>query len=330
MPNKIKYSASALPNTLRSGNVLIGMNDVEYGPTSSTGFWNGIDLPSGGYCIYNPASNGSNVNIYRPANDTELVKIINEISSNSFTTAAQVLAWGAAQTSVVIVNRDYENIVTDGLVLNLDAGYTVSYPKDGTTWYDLSGNAGNSTLVNGPSYSSDNGGCISLDGSNDLINGPNNVTWFSNSSFTIESWFKFNSSPPTEQLWFSANQSPPGETQQDIHLRVMSGTGLRFGFYGNDLDASNVVSHSNWYQVICSYDYSTDNSKIFVNGSQVATGSAGPYTPIDANVGIGYWRGRNVQYFKGNIAITRVYNRALSATEIAQNFNAQKSRYGLI
>ena len=329
MPNSIKYSTSAQTLALKKGNYWIGTGDVGKGPTSTTDYYNGITPPAGGYTIYlNKASQGPA--IYTVGSDAALISLSDRIAGQTFETAAAALAWFATQTDKMVFNGDYPAIVTSGLVMNLDAGFTPSYPREGTTWYDVGGNAGNSTLVNGPSYSSDNGGCISLDGSDDLINGPNNVTWFSNSSFTIESWFKFNSSPPTEQLWFSGNQSPPGVTQQDIHLRVMSGTGLRFGFYADDLDASNVVSHSNWYQVICSYDYSTDNSKIFVNGSQVATGSAGPYTPIDANVGIGYWRGRNVQYFKGNIAITRVYNRALSHAEIAQNFNAQKSRYGLI
>jgi hypothetical protein len=329
MPNGVKYSTTTPSGSLRRDNVALGVTG-NLGPTSNTGFYSMPTPASGKYIINKVAASGV-PNFFAPQNDTELIQFArNEGATGADTgSAAAVLSWIATQANLEAANFEYEGIVTDGLVLNLDAGFVGSYPTINTTWYDLSGNASNGTLINGPTFNSANSGSIVFDGSNDLINGPNNVTWFSNSSFTIESWFKFNSSPPTEQLWFSGNQSPPGLIQQDIHLRVMSGTGLRFGFYGDDLDASNVVSHSNWYQVICSYDYSTDNSKIFVNGSQVATGSMGPYTPIDANVGIGYWRGRNVQYFKGNIAITRVYNRVLSQTEITQNYNAQKGRFGL-
>ena len=325
MPNGIKYTTGATPTgCLRKGNMLIANNTADYGST----FYSGVNPPAGGYTIYlNKASGGPS--IYCPANDSQLISITNQIAGASYTTAAQCLSYFAGQSDKLCVNFNYESIVTDGLVLNLDAGFAGSYPTTGTTWYDLSGNTNNGTLVNGPTYSSDGGGSIDFDGSNDLVNGPINVTWFSNSSFTIESWFKFDSSPPTEQLWFSANQSPPGATQQDIHLRVSRGNGLRFGFYSNDLDASGVVSHSNWYQVVCWYDYSNDNSKIYVNGSEVVSGNQGPYTPANAQIGIGYWINRNQQYFKGNIAITRIYNRAITSDEVLQNYNATKGRFGL-
>ena len=327
MSNPIKYSTGSETLALKKGNFYIGTGDVGKGPTSTTGYYNGITPPSGGYTIYlNKATGGPS--IYTCANDTELISLTNSIAGTSYTTANECFTYFAGQSDKMVLNRDYEGIVTDGLVFNLDAGFTPSYPKNGTTWYDVS-DANNGTLINGPTFNTDGGGSIDFDGSNDLVNGPINVTWFSNSSFTIESWFKFDSSPPSEQLWFSANQSPPGGTQQDIHLRVVGGSGLRFGFYSNDLNAYNVVSPSNWYQIVCWYDYSNDNSKIYINGSEVVSGNQGPYTPANAQIGIGYWRNRNVQYFKGNIAITRIYNRALSSSEILQNFNAQKGRFGL-
>ena len=191
------------------------------------------------------------------------------------------------------------NIVTSGLVLNLDAANPRSYPPpyNGTVWTDLAG-TNNGTLTNGPTFNSGDGGSIVFDGVNDGANGPTGVTWFTNQSFTIESWFKFNSSPPLDQIWFSANLNG-GSTQQDIHLRVMSGTGLRFGFYSNDLDAYGVVTNSNWYNVMCWYNYSTDNAKIYVNGTQVASSSSGPFIQSSANIGVGYWISRNTEYFKG-------------------------------
>jgi hypothetical protein len=220
-------------------------------------------------------------------------------------------------------------IVTDGLVLMLDAANGESYPGTGTVWTDLSGNGNNGTLVNGPTFSSGNGGSLVFDGIDDRVNSSTGVTWFSNASFTVETWFKFDTSPPSEQLWFSAKETAGDIPNTDIHLRVVSGQSLRFGFLNNDLTTSSVVTHSQWYNVVCNYDAGSDTSRIYVNSTQVASGNQGPYTPSTANIGIGYWVIRNAQHFKGSIASTKIYTRALTAAEILQNYNATKGRYGL-
>ena len=324
MPNKIKYSATAAPNTLRSGNVLIGMNDVEYGPTSATNFWNGIDPPNGGYCIYNPASNGSNVNIYRPANDAELVKIINEISSNTFTTTAQVLAWGAAQTSVVIVNRNYEDIVTDGLVLNLDAGYTVSYPRTGTTIYDIS-SGNNGTLTNGPTFNSDNGGSIVFDGSDDFVSIPINAV-FNTPSVTFEVWANLQSINDRHILYVNWTGNS---------LEVNSDRSVVFYNFSNSAGQvgagtpSGAFNWDSWTHFVGTYDNASQTLKTYVNGILLGTRINTPSTTYSVynHTISGVQFGGEVL---GRISMVRHYNRALAHTEIAQNFNAQKSRYGLI
>jgi len=336
MPNKIKYSTSALPNTLRSGNVLIGMNDVEYGPTSSTGFWNGIDPPGGGYCIYNPASNGSNVNIYRPANDAELIKIINEISSNSFTTAAQVLAWGAAQTSVVIVNRNYEDIVTDGLVLNLDAGYTVSYPRTGTTCYDMSGNSNTGNLQNSVTFSSTNGGMFTFDGTDDYIDCGNNSSLNSIVSYTVSTWINFpNVSRNYGPIFCRHNR---GTISSDIEIYGGNG-GITLAHNrsnGGSFCYFYAAGPNNNVPALFSVTYAANIWKTYINGSlnETITIPSGGVL-VDPLVSSGYvtdiGQFYDGPYFaQGSVYMQHVYNRALSATEIAQNFNAQKSRYGLI
>jgi len=169
MPNVIKYSTGATPTgCLRKGNMLIGNNTADYGLT----FFNGINPPSGGYTIYlNKASGGPS--IYCPANDTQLIFITNQIAGASYTTAAQCLSYFAGQTDKLCVNRDYEGIVTDGLVLNLDARFTPSYPQTGSTWYDISGNNNSGSLVNGPTFNSN--GAIVFDGVNDYCTFPSNI-----------------------------------------------------------------------------------------------------------------------------------------------------------
>jgi len=136
MINNIQYSLSPENNSIRSGNFNIGINDANYSPTSSTGFWNGYPVPNGGYVIYqNKASNGPS--IYTVDNDSELVHYAKQVGFTG-STVEGALEWSTTQDDILIVNRNYEDIVTDGLVLNLDAGFTGSYPKTGTTWYDIS------------------------------------------------------------------------------------------------------------------------------------------------------------------------------------------------
>ena len=138
MPNSIKYNVSAETLALKKGNFWIGTGDVGKGPTSSTGFYNGITPPSGGYTIYlNKASGGPS--IYTATNDAQLISITNLIAGASYTTVTQCLTYYMEQTDKMVLNLDYPPIVTNGLVLNLDAGFTPSYPRTGTVWSNLSG-----------------------------------------------------------------------------------------------------------------------------------------------------------------------------------------------
>ena len=132
MPNGIQYSTGTTPaGCLRKGNMLISNNTADTG----TSFYTGINPPSGGYTVYlNKASGGPS--IYCPANDTQLINLTNQIAGTNYTTAAQCLAYFAGQSDKLCVNFNYEGIVTNGLVLNLDAGFDPSYPTTGTTWYE--------------------------------------------------------------------------------------------------------------------------------------------------------------------------------------------------
>ena len=191
MSNPIKYNTSAETLALKKGNFWIGTGDVGKGPTNTTGYYNGITPPSGGYTIYlNKATGGPS--IYTCSNDTELVNLTNTIAGTSYTTANECLVYFAGQTDKMVLNRDYEGIVTDGLVLNLDAGFTPSYPKNGTTWYDVGGTY-NGTLTNGPTFSTDGGGSIVFDGVDDyVVTSP--TTFTANNDFTYELFIKSNSS----------------------------------------------------------------------------------------------------------------------------------------
>ena len=218
-----------------------------------------------------------------------------------------------------------ENIVTNGLTFYVDAGYTGSYPTTGTTWYDVSGYGNNGTLTNGPTFNSANGGSIVLDGTNDYIieSSPSNISNLEG-NFTIEAFIK----PTVSQygnIVVLANSSFNLECQF-----IFTPSKVLVTKYGGTILVSstdNSVSLNNWYQVI----YSQENNvgKIYINGSLNATSNVVPQTATVANVLLGTYATNSPQSFGGNYGIVRIYNRALTSTEILQNFNAQKSRYGL-
>ena len=325
MPNVIKYSTGATPTgCLRKGNMLIGNNTADYGLT----FFNGINPPSGGYTIYlNKASGGPS--IYCPANDTQLIFITNQIAGASYTTAAQCLSYFAGQTDKLCVNRDYEGIVTDGLVLNLDAGFTPSYPKNGTTWYDISLSGNSGTLTNGPTFITTNGGGFTFDGTNDYVaTGKGfNQLGMGNSSYTAEILYYRNSTNGADQTLFGVDAQG---LSIGLHL-ILRNNYPYFGHYSSDTGAVTQTTNG-FFHVVFVFEKTsnmTGNQLIYINGSLnvTGTGKAALNSTDQYTVNIGGftpWR-----YYAGNIYFARIYNRALSSSEITQNYNAQKARFGL-
>jgi len=336
MSNPIKYNTSAETLALKSGNFWIGTGDVGKGPTSETGFYNGITPPSGGYTIYlNKATGGPS--IYTCANDTELISLTNSIAGTSYTTANECLVYFAGQTDKMVLNRDYEGIVTDGLVLNLDAGFTPSYPKNGTTWYGLTNNNYNGDLINGPTFTTDSGGGLLFDGFNDRVNTNISESNWATKSFTISSFFKWGSGGSNANYSFFELAGSGGTNWGLVHVpRTYS-----FYFYWiNNSNNGGHVAYSDYIQdnvtlnVTITFNgvggtsQSTlyDNTKIYINGSEIShtpAGSAG----VNANSTL-YVGGLNYP-MKGNIYNFLYYNKVLTSDEVLQNYNAQKGRFGL-
>lgn len=142
MPNVIKYSASAQTNALKNGNFWVGVGDVDKGPTETTGYWNGINAPAGGYTIYvNKAANGPA--IYVAANASQLINLVKTISGTTFASAAACLNWANDnQPDVMITDREYPMTITNGLQFAFDTDYSISHSSDGSDkWYDMTGGA---------------------------------------------------------------------------------------------------------------------------------------------------------------------------------------------
>lgn len=335
MPNAIKYSASAQTLALKKGNYWIGTGDVGKGPTSTKDYYNGITPPSGGYTIYlNKASGGPS--IYTAANDSQLISLSNTIAGQTFATASAALDWYNSQTDKMVFNRDYESIVTDGLVLNLDAGFTPSYPTTGTTWYDVSSGGNNGTLINGPTYNSGNGGYISFDGVDDYSRCPDSSTVDLDNTvgFTV-SFFNYRTSTTSYQGYVGRGDNYGFQVYGDINaadarieIAVVNGGYNSFINYGNNFYPLNT-----WSFTCMKYDaqnqvitfYQNQNKYTFTSN----VGGSGYYalsTTTPLFVGWANYAGR---YFGGRLNNVMLYNKVLSDSEITQNYNAQKSRFGL-
>jgi hypothetical protein len=333
MPNAIKYSDSAQTLALKKGNFYIGTGDVGKGPTSTTDYWNGITPPAGGYTIYlNKASGGPS--IYTAANDSQLISLSNTIAGQTFATAAAALAWFATQTDKMVFNADYPAIVTNGLVLNLDAGFTPSYPTTGTTWYDLSVNSYNSTLTNGPTYNSSNGGSIVFDGSDDFISAPVGA----NSSLcvneiTIMGWVYVTSFPNSSQAILAKKTSASSAGDSIFSLRKFSNGSAEFqmSWNGSTLSYfdSSIPSINTWFHMAIVVKNGSPGFQMFLNGNNNNGFSSTYATPNWSDVNTYNWQFGLFETATGRVGNVLFYNRSLTQTEVQKNFNAQKSRYGL-
>ena len=219
------------------------------------------------------------------------------------------------------------SIVRDGLVLYLDAANIKSYPGSGTTWTDISGKGYDGTLTNGPTFSSNYGGNIVFDGSNDRVDGVHNSELNLRNDVTVECWFrrtggrsdwvrifgKGGSSLRTYGLWYHVNSN------YFLYQRYSGSSNM------NILLTKSVVLNT-WYHMVGTSSGSTHT--LYVNGVKEGTvsnsstfySSTNPY-----KVGYGNIHSTHI----GNVSNCRIYNRGLSEAEVKQNYNAHKGRFGL-
>ena len=223
----------------------------------------------------------------------------------------------------------YYNIVTTGLVLNLDAGNTNSYPRSGTTWTDLSGNSNNGTLINGPTFSSANGGSIVFDGTDDYVAETSGLSdSFLQGDWSISFWANF------DVIASDSNDRPllhhgTSSTRNGLHLTQRLSKFL-FGLYADDLTSTQTLTTNTWYNVVFTLNNTSYAKQIYINGSidNSHTGG-GAYTGTGSNTRIGGKVLTFGKYFDGNMSSVVAYNRIITASEITQNYNATKGRFGL-
>jgi hypothetical protein len=311
MGNPIKYSTTVTSGSYQKGNVAIGTNPIGYGPTANTGWYNGVSPEGGNFIITEVVDGNTLPRFYAPITDNDWFRLARQegaTGANTGSTAA-IKNWVASQANYVITNIDFPlsmpNVVGNGLVLNLEAGTSASYPGTGTTWTDISGLGNNVSLVNGPTFSPLGG--IIFDGVDDYAINSNlkyspftyNVTFKGTSGYISRlfgyGWGLFISSNNVLAAWVDTNTSHRSTTTYISYNNSLITnfsivfTGSAFSLYKNGVFLQTVA---------------TPTDSVYSTTTQFCIGTD--------TVGSGP--------FNGTIYSAQLYNKGLTQTEILQNY----------
>jgi len=235
-------------------------------------------------------------------------------------------------------------IITDGLVLCLDAGNTKSYPGSGTTWNDLSGQGNNGTLANSPTYNTENGGYLSFDGIDDRVQIGGTTRYFTSyitQQITIETWIYV----PSSATWsngfygniltrgyFGGSHGLFRTTTNNFVSAWFRQTGSFVA--GGQVESTGIIERDKWTQLVAVWK--APGSALYINGN-LASENNTALADANATATDDFWYaglntaagGNNGNFFTGNQASCKIYNRALTASEVKQNFDALRGRYGI-
>ena len=216
------------------------------------------------------------------------------------------------------------NVVTTGLQLYLDAGQAASYPGTGTAWTDLSVNSRNGTLTNGPTYSSADGGSIVFDGTNDFVQCSGSLTL---TAATFVAWIRRNGTQ--------------GQYDGVLFSRGTSVTGMNFqvsnqlGYHWNNAintygwQSGLTVPDLTWCMIAVSVTSTTSTAYLCQSsGITSATNTVSHGSSLFDDIKLAQ-DDAGARFFNGSIAVAQLYNIALSASEVSQNFQADRARFGV-
>jgi hypothetical protein len=330
-------------NTYTEKTVKRGTIALNPGPllAPSYNWFNGVDATATQYLIYSDTyttGQATQANSRPTAwttpdlSDTSLLNLINtlpeRVGQTPFTYAPVALKWLHQSGRYFLLKNNFENIVTNGLVFNLDGSWPNSYSGT-TTWFDLTGQGNNGTLTNGPTLNTSNGGSIQFDGANDYCVVNSNSNSSLSGDFSITQWYSAATNDGGYRILFETNGYRNGTLgiaiyQFGSYFRIWR---ITPNYAELITTSSNTVGLNVWktftlvrnngvfnfyIDTVLSGTYSTDTNNY--SDTSYHIGGDGPPTSS-------YW-------FQGNIATTQVYNRALSPAEIMQNFYAQGPRFG--
>ena len=231
-------------------------------------------------------------------------------------------------SSVIFPTYVYK-LATANLIFYLDAGNPASYSGSGSTWNDLAGSGLTTTLYGGPTYSSNNGGYLLFIPSSSQY-GQTSASLASMTRFTIEVWLYFNGT--------SYGGQPAIVTEVltgplNFFLGTLNGASppdIQFGYFPGAWNITNTpysFPSNGWYHIVGTYDGTSVN--LYINKVLVRSNNYSD-TPSSSNGGIRFMRRWDSgDYYGGGLAIVRIYNGALSADQIAGNYEVNKGRFGL-
>ena len=223
-------------------------------------------------------------------------------------------------------------VIDNGLVLYLDASNDKSIVSGSNTWFDVSRNGNNGTLTNGPTFNSSNGGSIVFDGTNDYVSIPNSSIINPSAAITVTLWYNSSNLPVSPFYTYCLMGSQEASNPfSGIDIRGASASTINFAIAINSVsrtvDLGNITINQ-WIFVCATYNGSALIG--YRNGVQVQSVAV---TGAINNSTKNLWIGNNIsfspRFYTGKIAATQIYNRALSPSEILQNYNLEKKRFGL-
>ena len=233
-----------------------------------------------------------------------------------------------------MATRYSPKIVTNGLVLSLDAANKLSYPGTGTTWYDLSGNANTGTITISPTFS---GGSIVFSNVANQSVTISDTSILQPTSATLSAWVYVTQYNPLNDfdgqfptiLWkcYDANSGANGS----YGLSLSAGQFPRFTVTPTQLISTTIFPIATWVNLVGVYTVG-GSQILYRNGvvDNITTGPATiPYSSQVVSVGTRVFNGTYQYPWNGRISGVLIYNKALSATEVLQNYNANKTRFGL-
>lgn len=229
-------------------------------------------------------------------------------------------------------------IVTDGLVLCLDAANRKSYPGSGTTWSDLSGRGNNGTLVNTPTYNES--GYFSFDWTTQehaTFSNSSSLQFLNRLPYTLEAWIYPTRNPGVYYSGIFDRESVFGAGRDGYNMFFLGSATTDTYFYAERFSAgvqtnaggaplNQSVTLNAWHHIVATYDGTT--LTLYRNGSSHGTPntSTGNISNTTKSLTVGV---RGNQYFDGRISNAKIYDKSLTASEVRQNFNALRGRYGL-
>jgi len=332
----VKYSTSAIPNTIKTNNIVFGLDNADYGPTSTSGFWNGIDPPSSGYTIYTLTESRQEPSIVVAHNDAEAIYFAKSFGGTNINTINDAINYFLSGSSyTTIANITYPNIVTNGLMLHVDPAFLPSYPGNGTHVKDLNHttgwNFGGSTVSFDNTTQSFN---FSVDGNAKYLLSDTSFELISaTSGITYDFWCYLvdNVDASLPSLFYDTGQG----ANPFVWIYENAGSfAIQFA-YGTAYTA--VATHptvfDTWRNLVISIQYGPSTYLTsYVNGSisnldHYIPGVTGSFPNINNQKYIGCYGASGGHNWTGKMGAVKIYDRILSQTEITKNYDALKFRY---